>query len=371
MVRTESGSERVFISYSRQDGAAAAARLRARLEAEDFTIWQDVAALEGGRDWWSQIEDAIRAPSVEHLVLVVSDGALSRPVIRQEVRLARQEGVRVTPVRASDDLDLGDLPRWLGHVLDANNIPEHWTRLKQTLEGTSQQNRVAMMAPEPPEDFVERRTIAVSLDLLDDDRRARFGELAVFPEDADVPIGIAARLWAESGGLDEYDAEDLLTELFDLSLLLNLDLERRTLRFHDTVRQFLQDRIGKDGLIAQHQRLIHAMGDIGGAKETPAAEAQYFYLHLPHHLSAAGDRETLDALLLDPGWLRAKFEATRSPQALVADYEQHSHGQMQSLIGRTLRLTAGILARDERQLLPQLLGRLIACEDARGFEILR
>ena len=110
-MRTESGSERIFISYSRQDGAEAAAELRARLEAEDFAIWQDLVALEGGRDWWSQIEDAIRAPSVEHLVLVVSDGALSRPVIRQEVRLARQEGVRVTPVRASDDLDLGDLPR--------------------------------------------------------------------------------------------------------------------------------------------------------------------------------------------------------------------------------------------------------------------
>ncbi|MEE9586398.1 MAG: hypothetical protein V3V97_00045, partial [Hyphomicrobiaceae bacterium] len=112
------------------------------------------------------------------------------------------------------------------------------------------------------------------------------------------------------------------------------------------------------------------MADIADAKETPATEAQYFYLHLPHHLSEAGDRETLDALLLDPGWLRAKFEATRSPQALVADYEQHSHGQMQSLIGRTLRLTAGILARDERQLLPQLLGRLMACEDARAARFL-
>lgn len=36
---------------------------------------------------------------------------------------------------------------------------------------------------------------------------------------------------------------------------------------------------------------------------------------------------------------------------------------MHGLIGRTLRLTTGILARDERQLLPQLLGRLLACPD--------
>ena len=38
---------------------------------------------------------------------------------------------------------------------------------------------------------------------------------------------------------------------------------------------------------------------------------------------------------------------------------------MQSLIGRTLRLTAGICARDPRQLLPQLLGRLMACDATR------
>jgi hypothetical protein len=48
------------------------------------------------------------------------------------------------------------------------------------------------------------------------------------------------------------------------------------------------------------------MGDIGGAKETPAVEADYFYRHLPHHLECAGDRRTLDAILLDTGWLQAK-----------------------------------------------------------------
>ena len=39
------------------------------------------------------------------------------------------------------------------------------------------------------------RTINLSLGLLDEKQRARFAELAVFPEDADIPIGIVARLW--------------------------------------------------------------------------------------------------------------------------------------------------------------------------------
>jgi hypothetical protein len=83
------------------------------------------------------------------------------------------------------------------------------------------------------------RTIAVSLDLLDEARQVRFGELGVFPEDADVPVGIVARFWAETGGLEASETEDFLNELSDLSLLLHLDLDRRTLRLHDTIRHFL------------------------------------------------------------------------------------------------------------------------------------
>jgi hypothetical protein len=48
--------------------------------------------------------------------------------------------------------------------------------------------------------------------------------------------------------------------------------------------------------------------------------------------------------------------AIGNPQALVADYEQLASDEAQSLIGRTLRLIAGILARDPRQLLGRLMG---------------
>jgi hypothetical protein len=150
-----SDDARIFISYSTRDGSDAARSLRQRLESEGFAIWQDVVGLKGGRDWWSQIEQTLRAPSLEHVVLVVSAGALERPVIRQEIRLARQEGVQVTPVRASDQLSFASMPRWLGHVLDLAK-PEHWKVLVNTLAAPSQQTRVPMMAPEPPPDYVAR-----------------------------------------------------------------------------------------------------------------------------------------------------------------------------------------------------------------------
>jgi WD40 repeat protein len=591
-------SAHVFISYSRKDGAEAAAELRRWLEDKGFAIWQDLVALEGGRDWWSQIEAALKSKALHHFILIVTPGALASPIVRREIRLARQEGKTFLPVKGPALGDLAELPRWLGQIVDID-LPEHRTSLLRTLEADSKAPRVPMMAPEPPVDFVARplvldalkrqlidakgdavpatvalrgaggygktalaralahdpdildayfdgvlwvelgeratnllsilsdlialidgerrafdtlnaavtglgeafgdrrmllviddawraadlrpllqggrnvsrlittrldrilpadavqepvnamtadeafallswglpvaevsaqagalralverlgawaqllklangvlgfrlhrarepleraiayanrrldekgltafdvvgdgdrstavaRTIGVSLDLLDTEQRARFAELAVFPEDTDVPIGIVAQLWH----VDRTDAEHLLGELLGLSLLLNLDLDWQTLRLHNTTRYFLEGEAKRENaLAALHQRLAHAMAGIRNKADAHAAEAEYLYRFLPHHLAAAGDRSGLDALLLDPAWLRDKLAATGSPQALVGDYEQHAQGQMQSLIGRTLRLTTGICTRDPRQLLPQLFGRLMACPD--------
>ena len=165
--------------------------------------------------------------------------------------------------------------------------------------------------------------IGLSLDLLDADQRARFGELGIFPEDVDIPVGIVARLWRETGGLDEFATEDLLSELFDLSLLLDLDLDRRTFRFHDTVRQFLQDAGAQGGPACRAARRLrrgHRRHRRGAGR---GSGGDGLFLPLPAAAPRRGRRaRALDALLLDPGWLQAKLAATASPLALVADYEQ-------------------------------------------------
>jgi hypothetical protein len=111
-------SARVFISYSRKDGAKFAATLRKQLEREELCVWQDLIALEGDQDWWSQIEDALRSKDLQHFVLVVTLAALESHVVRQEIRLARQEGKTVCPVKGPGLADLSTLPRWLGNVFD-------------------------------------------------------------------------------------------------------------------------------------------------------------------------------------------------------------------------------------------------------------
>jgi hypothetical protein len=108
---------RTFISYSRNDeGASFAADLRKQLEAKDLSVWQDIVALEGGRDWWSQIEDALKSRTLQHFVLVVTPASLASPVVRREIRLARQEGKTVCPVKGPGLGDLNQLPRWIGQL---------------------------------------------------------------------------------------------------------------------------------------------------------------------------------------------------------------------------------------------------------------
>jgi len=206
------------------------------------------------------------------------------------------------------------------------------------------------------------RTIGVGMEFLDEAGRIRFLELAVFPEDINIPIGIATRFWAQTG-LNELDAEDILAELYDLSLLVDLELESRTFRLHDTVRHFLKDQFNDGKIVSLHTRLLNAITNIDMGDEADELTLNYYYQHRLYHLTEAKNYEARKALLADPLWLMKKLDALRSPQALVADFEKYSESSAHYVIGATLRLVAGILARDCRQLLPQLIGR-IAPRDA-------
>ena len=146
---------RVFLSYSRQDSLEFARRLQVFLEAEGLSLYRDLNNLEGGEDWWRQVEAAIRR--VEHVVLVLSAAALRSPYVVREWKLSRQEGRKISTVSGPGELDFSHLPGWMerAHRYDID-IPESRARLVQVLKGPAGEKRVPFMADALPEGFVDR-----------------------------------------------------------------------------------------------------------------------------------------------------------------------------------------------------------------------
>jgi hypothetical protein len=159
-VKQSGRQARVFISYARNDGKEFANNLRARLEAEGIPIWQDRTGMEGGRDWWLQIVEALN--HVEFMVLVMTPAALQSTMVRREWRYARQQGVCVYPVQAALQLDFSQLPRWMRsvHFYDLN---AEWPKFVNDLNTRCQQLHVPFMVEDLPTDFVDRPQVLNAL----------------------------------------------------------------------------------------------------------------------------------------------------------------------------------------------------------------
>jgi WD40 repeat protein len=162
---------RVFISYARKDGETFAADLRERLLDEGIPLWQDRVGMEGGRDWWQQITEAI--DNVNFMVLVMTPTALKSDVIRKEWRYARLQGVCVYPVKGVPDaeLDYKSVPKWMrdAHWYD---LGHEWQKFINDLNTRCKVPRVPFMVEDLPDVFVKRPKVleAIISQLLDEER---------------------------------------------------------------------------------------------------------------------------------------------------------------------------------------------------------
>ncbi|MEJ2541302.1 MAG: TIR domain-containing protein [Gemmatimonadota bacterium] len=158
------GRPKIFVSYARADGEAAADHLCARLEAEapDLEFWRDRYEMEGGKDWWNQITRSL--DEVEFVVLVMTPAALESTACRAEWRYARAQGVCVYPVKGAPDAELGieALPRWMSrqHFYDPK---KEWDTFVAHLRAPCQQERVPFSAPELPRGHVGRPALRSAL----------------------------------------------------------------------------------------------------------------------------------------------------------------------------------------------------------------
>src|SRR5260221_960940 len=158
-------------------------------------------------------------------------------------------------------------------------------------------------------------TLRVSFELLQAEQYARYQELAVFPEDVDIPLTTLQKLWGATGGLDEFESEELCRTLYQNSLLLTFDLATRTIRLHDVIRSYLQKAVG-DALPALYTHLLDAY-KLKRWADLPLDEP-YLWDHLAYHLVTAGRLEELVVTVKDLRYLVNKT-LVRSAYAVEAD----------------------------------------------------
>jgi len=134
--------------------------------------------------------------------------------------------------------------------------------------------------------------------------------------------------------------------------------------FHRQMADIARDRHYAPAKAALHGALADYFDAGAGTAGKDAAAlgrttfARRSLSELPYQLLHAGRRARLDAILMAPDWMQQKLAAA-GVRMLIDDY-QYAHTKAQRLTGQTLELAAGVLARDQRQLAPQLLGRLRA-----------
>lgn len=196
------------------------------------------------------------------------------------------------------------------------------------------------------------RTIGVSLDLLSSRDRERYSELAIFPEDVEIPLSTLEKLWARTGALDEFDTEELCSRLNSFSLLWSYDANQQRIRLHDVVRKFLIDQQGNK-LPSIHAQLLEAHRPSGssGWAEMPEDEP-YLWDHLAHHLVEAGCGDELVATVKDWRYLVSKTFIRKS-LAVEADLltaeKTAAHDDILQLLRRNFVNSGHLLNRSERR----------------------
>ncbi|HEV3040948.1 MAG TPA: NB-ARC domain-containing protein [Candidatus Angelobacter sp.] len=221
-------------------------------------------------------------------------------------------------------------------------------------------------------------TMTVTLRHLGDDVE-RYKELAIFPQDLNIPLALVTILWEATANFSPIRTLKLCDKLANFSLLHHLSATH--IKLHSVMRQYLASQLSNaskvhsklaeswkyssmflsDEIVIQDNRKDGQLREFDWIEGGNSADA-YYFSWLAYHLREAGRIEDLQYLLLNPQWIRAKLARSRleikGVFALLADYEFVPANSDLQLVRQSLRLAAPALARDSNQLTGQVCGRL-------------
>ncbi len=167
--------------------------------------------------------------------------------------------------------------------------------------------------------------IKVSYDFLEPPAQEFLRRMAIFPEDAPIPLAALEIMGGKT--IDRLKCKKILSRLDDAALLTfhadPVNPERSTVTQHDLQRDFVM-ALNKDPS-ADHRALMEGLrARLGGVLfadwDRPGGE--YFRRFLVHHLIRAGMSDEMFELLIDPDWIAHRLRAKDQVFELIADYDR-------------------------------------------------
>jgi WD40 repeat protein len=337
------------------------------------SLLQDKACLLVLDDIWNVSDlDALNGVGVRGQLLVTTrDARITTGIGATEYRLELLERPQARQLLAEwTNLEETDLPPESDAVLEEcgalplalamvgamlRRHPDRWENVLNKLRSADLE-KIQQQFPHYPYPNLFK-TIQVSVDALEPDLRMRYLDLAVFPEDVAIPERVL-QIWWASTGLDEYEVQDVIDELADLSLLRKDEQGRITL--HDLQMDFVRKR-SEQRLPQLHQGWIAAYRVHCPKGWHGLVNDGYCFEGLPSHLKQAGKQEELRSLLFDFRWLQVRLRET-AINGLLSDYDLLSEDQTLVLVRNSLRLSAHVLVKEKAQLAGRILGHLLGRE---------
>ena len=219
-------------------------------------------------------------------------------------------------------------------------------------------------------------SINASISHLKNEDADRFYELAIFPEDNNIPFEAIEKLWGATAEYRQTDTEDALETMNRLSLFVRYDSRNKFIRLHDVIRKYLLDK-QQDNLSQLQKCFIESLGNLTELRSV------YIWQNIAYHLKQADQMDKLYEYLLDFKYLQKKLKYS-SIFALIEDFDVYLESIIINsesvpedanlilpirLIRSAIDLSAHMVGKDE-DLLPEYIVKHLAGY-ALNFHVIR